>query len=55
MVARFGQVAKATESQRHHFIVVVENDPPVLRDPEILEQEVAGKNIRVGEIADRVP
>jgi hypothetical protein len=53
--ARRRQVAEAALRQRRQLVVVVEDHPAMAADAEVLEQQIAGKDVRGREIADRVP
>jgi hypothetical protein len=48
---RLGNVAEVHVRQIADLVVVVEHDAPVPRDAEVLQQHVARKDVRRGELA----
>ena len=52
--ARLRQFAEHAGFERRHFVVVVEDHAAVARDAEVLQQQVAGEDVRGGQVAQRV-
>src|SRR5271154_4700421 len=54
LVARPRQIAKYAVGYQAEFVVVVKDDAAVIRDAKVLEQQIAGKYIACGQIAQGI-
>ena len=52
VVLRLRQVAETAVRYLAQFVVVIKDHAPVPGDAEVLQQEVAGEDVRIGEVAD---